>query len=1097
MEKSKIKKEKGLSLIEMVVCVAILAILVASVYGFFVAVINGIAFYRQKTVISSLADQYMETARNMPYSQIGTIQGNPHGPLADLVDPINVSVNGKNYQIYYAVSYVDDPSDGTALLGTDPSPNDYKQIKLYIKNIASGSTNSFLTNISPQGLEGLASGGALYLQVFNAVGQPVPGATINIKNTSVTPNINLTRTADASGNWIEVGLPDSANSYSIIVTKNGYSGDRTLPISAQNPNPTKPDATISNGQVTKISFSIDQLSNLTLQTLNQSCAPISGVGVEVRGSKLIGTPSVLKFDNSYTSDSGGQIPLSNIEWDNYTPVLTGSAYMIYGTSPIQQINILPATSQNFNFILGTKTTNSLLTIVKDSSTGNPVERADVELQAAATPANYTITPAAGANGTISPSGAVLVNNGGQQTFNVAPGSGYAIKDVSVDGSSVGAVSSYTFNNVSSDHAIVASFTPSATWLSGWSYRKKITISKNNVGSDLTNFPALVKITADSDLSSALASGYDIRFTDSTGTTLLPYERESWSGGNGSAVTANFWVKVPTVNHTTSTVIYIYYGNSSANTDWTAAGSPTNAKSVWDSNFAGVWHMGDNAANKNVADSTGLDSGTAKANTSTKTTTGKADGALTFNGTNDYVDLGDNVGNFVFSNNFTIAAWVNPAIDSTDDAIYGNTWNSVGYLLRIDSLNKAGLIISKNNSNYNGIDSSVLNSGWHYVVGVWNGSNPKIFVDGADDSSTAITKGSVTSITTNTNTVIGSGSPSDNHYFKGPIDEVRVSNTARSADWINFEYHNISDSGNDLTFASQETKATNYTITTSSDAYGTITPSGAVLVNSGASQTFIMTPSTGYHIARVTVDGSSAGTASQYTFNNVTANHTISVSFDQTIISGGYIASGFTSGSVWSQQSWSGGSGQESFVDNTKYFQDNGNINTSSIPAGLRLAKIGSSYVSAGTLESSTFDTGTTSSSFTTITWQPTSQDNSTTLKFQIAANNDYATWNYLGPDGTSNTYYTVSGTTINNENNNRYVRYKAFLSTTDSSKTPVLTSVNINYVSGCSTPGQIMFPGLQAGSNYQATISLAGYQTQTISNINISGYNVLQVSLNH
>jgi prepilin-type N-terminal cleavage/methylation domain-containing protein len=1095
MVKIKIRKnsrvrQKGVTLIEVVVCTAIFAVLSISVYGVFTSIINGIIYYREKTTVSSLADQYLETMRNMPYSQIGTIEGNPHGSLADLPNPINLTISGTAYQIYYAVNYIDDPADGTIMAGTDPAPNDYKQVKLYVKNVRTGETSSFLTNAVPKGLEGLANGGALSIEVFNAVGQPVPGAKINIKNTTLVPNINLTRTADANGKWIEVGLPDSANSYNIVVSKTGYSTDQTYPITPQDPNPAKPDATISNGQVTQISFSIDQLSSLVFNTLNQTCSPIAGVGLEVRGSKLIGTPSVLKFDNLYTSNSNGQVSLNNLEWDSYTPALTGSAYMIYGSSPIQQVTILPGISQNFNLILGPKTTNSLLAIVKDASTGNPIEGAEVDLQTSVPPASYTITASANANGTITPSGAVLVNSGANKTFNIAPNSGYIIQNVSVDGAYVGAVSSYTFSNVTSDHAIEASFVPSVSWLSGWSYRKKITISNANIGSDLTNFPALVKITADSNMSQALATGYDIRFADSTGNTLLSYERESWSGGNGSAVTANFWVKVPAISHAAATTIYIYYGNSSAGEGQSAAG-------VWDSNYLGVWHMADNASNKTVVDSTGGDNGTAKANTSTKTTTGKVNGALTFNGTSDYVDLGSNVGSFALSNNFTIAAWVNPALDSSDDAIYGNTWNGYGYILRMTSVNKARFMLSRSSNNYNGIDSSVLSSGWHYIVGTWNGTSPKISIDGADNSQTTVTNGTVSSITTNNNTAMGLGGTSDSHYFKGPIDEVRVSNSVRSADWINFEYHNIADSGNDLTYANQETKINTYVITASSGANGTITPSGAVSVNSGANQTFIITPNYGYHILDITADGSSVGTPSTYTFNSVTANHTISATFEATVISGGYVYTGFTSGSIWSQQDWSGGPGQSDFSDSAKYYQDDGNISNNGIPSGLRLANIGNSYVFFGSLESSTFDTGTNLTSYTTLTWQPTSQNPATSIKFQIAANNDNLTWDYLGPDGTDQTYYTVPGATINNLNNNRYIRYKVFLSTADASQTPVLTSVNINYVSGCSSPGQVMFPGLQYSRGYQATISMSGYQTQTISSITVDGYNVLQVLLSH
>lgn len=70
---------------------------------------------------------------------------------------------------------------------------------------------------------------------------------------------------------------------------------------------------------------------------------------------------------------------------------------------------------------------------------------------------YAITAAAGAGGTISPSGQTLVNKGASQTFRIAAGSGYAIRDVKVDGASVGAVKEYTFSDVRKDHSIAAEF----------------------------------------------------------------------------------------------------------------------------------------------------------------------------------------------------------------------------------------------------------------------------------------------------------------------------------------------------------------------------------------------------------------------------------------------------------------------------------------------------------------------------------------------------------------------------------------------------------------------------------------------------------------
>ena len=72
-------------------------------------------------------------------------------------------------------------------------------------------------------------------------------------------------------------------------------------------------------------------------------------------------------------------------------------------------------------------------------------------------ASYTITASATDGGTISPSGQVAVNSGSDQSFAIVPNVGYAVEDVLVDGSSVGAVGSYTFTEVNSNHTITASF----------------------------------------------------------------------------------------------------------------------------------------------------------------------------------------------------------------------------------------------------------------------------------------------------------------------------------------------------------------------------------------------------------------------------------------------------------------------------------------------------------------------------------------------------------------------------------------------------------------------------------------------------------------
>ena len=70
---------------------------------------------------------------------------------------------------------------------------------------------------------------------------------------------------------------------------------------------------------------------------------------------------------------------------------------------------------------------------------------------------YTIKAAAGSGGAITPSGSATVLHGDSQTFTITPASGYRISDVLVDGASVGAVSTYTFDNVTANHTIGVSF----------------------------------------------------------------------------------------------------------------------------------------------------------------------------------------------------------------------------------------------------------------------------------------------------------------------------------------------------------------------------------------------------------------------------------------------------------------------------------------------------------------------------------------------------------------------------------------------------------------------------------------------------------------
>ena len=102
--------------------------------------------------------------------------------------------------------------------------------------------------------------------------------------------------------------------------------------------------------------------------------------------------------------------------------------------------------------------NNMTVTIPTGSTGNRTYKAHWRYNGSGhSYSYYTIKATAGAGGSISPSGNVSVREGGDQTFTITPDKGYAVANVKIDGKSIGAVKSYTFENVSSPHTIEAIF----------------------------------------------------------------------------------------------------------------------------------------------------------------------------------------------------------------------------------------------------------------------------------------------------------------------------------------------------------------------------------------------------------------------------------------------------------------------------------------------------------------------------------------------------------------------------------------------------------------------------------------------------------------
>ncbi|MDO8601845.1 MAG: prepilin-type N-terminal cleavage/methylation domain-containing protein [bacterium] len=173
-----------------------------------------------------------------------------------------------------------------------------------------------------------------------------------------------------------------------------------------------------------------------------------------------------------------------------------------------------------------------------------------------------------------------------------------------------------------------------------------------------------------------------------------------------------------------------------------------------------------------------------------------------------------------------------------------------------------------------------------------------------------------------------------------------------------------------------------------------------------------------------------------------------------------------------QTDWSGGA----------YSATDGNIDDGNPAGEIHLKMVGGQYPTSTNsyLISNTYDLGSSSSTLHELSMNFTVPA-STTFKFQLAGNNDNATWNFVGPDGTADTYFTVASSSLSGLLiNKRYFQYKAYFNTIFDGTTPSLRDVSISYDGGCIPDSQAFFPNLATG-NYTVTVSKVGYTTATSS----------------
>ncbi|MFA5742925.1 MAG: DUF2341 domain-containing protein, partial [Candidatus Paceibacterota bacterium] len=342
------------------------------------------------------------------------------------------------------------------------------------------------------------------------------------------------------------------------------------------------------------------------------------------------------------------------------------------------------------------------------------------------------------------------------------------------------------------------------WLAGYTTRRKITIDQTKVDEDLADFPVLVKLTsANFDFSEANDDGYDIRFTASDGLTLLSYEREQHDSVSEEA---EYWVKVPSVSGTVDTEIYIYY-----TTTVTADGAEP--ESVWDENYVMVQHMKDNTTSATL-DSTGNNNdGTKGSANNPLEADGKIGKGQTYDVNSEKISTGD-VLSFEYNEPFSVEAWAS----NTTDNVYGMLackdrhynhyspyyrgwylwkWNSAyGHTLVLDLMNDGDqpyLVRVKGSTALNDTTLRHLSSTYS---GSGIASGVKLYVNGELETMTTQTDNLGGRTILPVGGSFNIGNRDDASFFGagwiGIIDEVRISNIVRSAEWLKASYN----SGND-------------------------------------------------------------------------------------------------------------------------------------------------------------------------------------------------------------------------------------------------------------------------------------------------------------
>ena len=302
----------------------------------------------------------------------------------------------------------------------------------------------------------------------------------------------------------------------------------------------------------------------------------------------------------------------------------------------------------------------------------------------------------------------------------------------------------------------------------------------------TNFPLLVMFT-DNRFKTVgngghvqNSSGFDIRpYSDSSLTTALSYELVSGSY-NASTGTFQIWVLIPSLSQ--GLVIYLAYGDSGLSTDG------TNLSAVWSANgYKCVYHH-EQATNANAPDSSGNGNAATNVAGSTVSTTGQIKNGISTSGVDWFTTPQSAFGT---NGALTWQGWYKFTTTTQGTYLFSkdDSLGAIDFWIRNDASNYLRFAVWNASAVRGevGVGGVTASSGvWYFLVGTYDGANVNGYVNATANGAQAALTGNVQNTTTAT---INMGASLSVTGFNGVMDEVRLANVGRSANWVTCEYNN--------------------------------------------------------------------------------------------------------------------------------------------------------------------------------------------------------------------------------------------------------------------------------------------------------------------